>query len=373
MKKLRYFVYILFLSFIFISSKNVSALQFLDGTSFYDQKSPTSNTWTRSKYPAPDCTKTYCQFIGSPGLNVSTDYYAFEANVNNDFVKQKSDKFSFDYKIGLTYSTPSIQPNFTLDPTTAIVHIAPLGVSTNSSCTTNYSDITSEGATVNGHCVVEYEVGYSAFDKFFMSWRSKDMQTSPSSFPVLSYNPNKAIYITFTTATSLSNFKFSASGETDLSGVEKGIDEVNKNLEETNKKIDETNKKLDDTNKNLDNIDKTLNDSDTTDSENKAADFFNGFSTDTYGLTDIITAPLNTIKSITSSTCIPLKLPLPFVKKDLTIPCIRSIFEEHFNPILLIYQVVTSGFIAYWIIVRFLNLIKDFKNPDHDEIEVLDL
>ena len=38
-----------------------------------------------------------------------------------------------------------------------------------------------------------------------------------------------------------------------------------------------------------------------------------------------------------------------------------------------IYDVITLGIVSYWILVRIFNLVKDFKNPDHDEIEVMDL
>lgn len=128
-----------------------------------------------------------------------------------------------------------------------------------------------------------------------------------------------------------------------------------------------------DTNDKLGNLNDSLKDDDVTGSKDTAEGFFNNFTTDDFGLSKIITFPLETIKSITSKTCTPLVLPLPFVNKDLTLPCIRTIFEERFNSILTIYQTVTFGLIAYYVIVRIFNLVKDFKNPEHDEIEVMDL
>lgn len=106
---------------------------------------------------------------------------------------------------------------------------------------------------------------------------------------------------------------------------------------------------------------------------NSAVDFFSGFTTDTFGLTSIITAPLNLIGSITSSTCSPLGLPLPYVNKTLELPCMSSIYSQYFGSFFTMYQTITYGIISYWVIVRIFNLVKDFKNPDHDEIEVLDL
>lgn len=100
---------------------------------------------------------------------------------------------------------------------------------------------------------------------------------------------------------------------------------------------------------------------------------YSGPTTDTHGLTAIITAPLSLISSITSKSCSPLVVPLPYVDKDLTLPCMGTIYSNHFGSFLSIYQMITFGIVAYWVCVRIFNLVKDFKNPDHDEIEVLDL
>lgn len=120
-------------------------------------------------------------------------------------------------------------------------------------------------------------------------------------------------------------------------------------------------------------VDGTLKDDNTQGAQDSAGGFFNDFTTDTHGLTAIITAPLSLISKITSSSCSPLVIPLPFVDKDLTLPCMGAIYSQYFGSFLSIYQVITFGIIAYWVCVRIFNLVKDFKNPDHDEIEVLDL
>lgn len=120
-------------------------------------------------------------------------------------------------------------------------------------------------------------------------------------------------------------------------------------------------------------VDDTLKDDNTQQAQDSAGGFFNDFTTDTHGLTAIITAPLSLISKITSASCSPLVIPLPFVDKDLTLPCMGAIYSQYFGSFLSIYQVITFGIIAYWVCVRIFNLVKDFKNPDHDEIEVLDL
>lgn len=123
----------------------------------------------------------------------------------------------------------------------------------------------------------------------------------------------------------------------------------------------------------IDAVNDTLKDDDTKGAQDSAGGFFNDFTTDTHGLTGIITAPLSLIKSITSSSCSPLVIPLPYVDKDLTLPCMGTIYSNYFGSFLSIYQLITFGIVAYWVCVRTFNLVKDFKNPDHDEIEVLDL
>lgn len=127
------------------------------------------------------------------------------------------------------------------------------------------------------------------------------------------------------------------------------------------------------TNQKLDNLNDSINNSDTSEATSGAGNFFSGFETDTFGLTSIITSPLTLIGSITNSSCSELGLPLPFVNKTLYLPCLSSIYSQYFGDLLTIYQIITFGIVAYWVCVRIFALVKDFKNPDHDEIEVMDL
>ena len=112
---------------------------------------------------------------------------------------------------------------------------------------------------------------------------------------------------------------------------------------------------------------------DTSESTAEAGDFFSGFTTNTHGLTGIITAPLTLIGNITSSTCSPLSVPLPFVGENLSLPCMSSIYSRYFGNFYNMYKIITFGIVAYWVCVRVFSLVKDFKNPEHDEIEVMDL
>lgn len=130
---------------------------------------------------------------------------------------------------------------------------------------------------------------------------------------------------------------------------------------------------LNDIEKGVNDLNDTISSSDTTESQSQANSFFDNFQTDTYGLSDVITMPLTLIKSLTNSTCVSLKLTIPFVNKNLELPCMSSIYSQYFGSFFTLYQTITFGFVAYWVVVRIFNLVKDFKNPDHDEIEVLDL
>lgn len=100
---------------------------------------------------------------------------------------------------------------------------------------------------------------------------------------------------------------------------------------------------------------------------------FSDFSSNTFGLTSIVTAPLSLISSLSSTSCSSLTVPLPYISSNLTLPCMSTIYSNTFGSFFTLYQTITTGIISYWVIVKIFNLVKDFKNPDHDEIEVIDL
>lgn len=117
----------------------------------------------------------------------------------------------------------------------------------------------------------------------------------------------------------------------------------------------------------------TLNNSDTSEATNEASNLFNNHQDNDFGLSGVITAPLNLIRSLTSKTCSQVVLPIPFVDKDLKLPCLSAIYREHFNGILSIYQIVLFAIVGYRICVSIFFMVKGFKDPNKDEIEVLDL
>ncbi len=151
------------------------------------------------------------------------------------------------------------------------------------------------------------------------------------------------------------------------------VDNVIKQQQETNQKLEESIKQQEQTNKELGDLNNNLTNSDTSDASSSANDFFSGFESDDFGLTAIITAPLNFIKSITSSTCTPIGFKAPFVDQQITLPCMDSIYKQYFGSFLTIYQTITFGIVAYWVCVNTLATVRGFKDPESDRIEVLDL
>ena len=141
------------------------------------------------------------------------------------------------------------------------------------------------------------------------------------------------------------------------SNSQKEIDNANKNQQETNKRLDELNGNIKDS---------------SVDSSG-AEGFFNNFEDKDFGLSDIITLPLDLIKSITSSTCTDLKLPLPYVNKEITLPCMSVIYSQWFGRFYQLYQRIMFGIIAYYVCVNTYALVKGFKDPNSDKIEVMEL
>lgn len=144
------------------------------------------------------------------------------------------------------------------------------------------------------------------------------------------------------------------------------INKINQNIDSMKEKQDETNNKLDDVNNNITN-DKVDG------AQGSANDFFNNFEDKDYGFSDIIKIPLETINKVTSGVCTPVSLPIPFVDTSLTLPCMSGIYNEYFGGFYSIYKVVTFGIIAYYVCINIFAMVKNFKNPDSDEIEVFEL
>ena len=127
------------------------------------------------------------------------------------------------------------------------------------------------------------------------------------------------------------------------------------------------------TNEKLDQIEQTITNDNTTQASNSASSYFSNFSNNTHGLTGIITLPLSTIQSLTSATCSPLVIPIPYTNSSISLPCMSVIYNTYVPSIYNLWKIVSFGIIAYFICLDIFRMVKNFKDPNKDEIEVLDL
>lgn len=128
----------------------------------------------------------------------------------------------------------------------------------------------------------------------------------------------------------------------------------------------ETNDKLDDLNENITN-------DDTSEASGEAEGFFSNFENDDHGLSSIITAPLEFIESLSSATCQPISVNIPLVDFQGTLPCMSQYYDEHFSTLFTVYQTILVGLVCYRICLDIYRIVKGFKDPESDKIEVVDL
>lgn len=100
---------------------------------------------------------------------------------------------------------------------------------------------------------------------------------------------------------------------------------------------------------------------------------FISFRTETHGLLAIVTAPLSAINALTTSTCSPVTFTIPFINKNISLPCYYSIYQQNLGNVFIIYQTIATGVIAYFVIVGILRQVKEIKDPKKDQIEVVNL
>lgn len=144
------------------------------------------------------------------------------------------------------------------------------------------------------------------------------------------------------------------------------LDSINGQLLDVNENLDKTNEKLED-------IYTDITNDDITGSQNTANGFFSDFTDNDYGLSSIITIPLSSIQKITNSTCSPINIPVPFTNKNIPLPCMGTLYEQNVPVLLNIWQIVSFGIISYAIIVDIFSMVKKFKDPNDDKLEVMDL
>lgn len=143
---------------------------------------------------------------------------------------------------------------------------------------------------------------------------------------------------------------------------------INDSLNNINDSINSTNSKLDEVNG-------SINNSDVSGANSDLNNFTeNELFKDNTGILAIIQAPINMLNSITSATCSPLSLPIPYLNVNLDIPCLSTIFAKHISSeFLTLLKLAINGFIIYKVLCSLAMDIHNYKDPDSDKLEVLDL
>lgn len=135
------------------------------------------------------------------------------------------------------------------------------------------------------------------------------------------------------------------------------------NSEDAIKKQTEETKKIND----------SINDTNTDDAEETGGGFFDNFESDSHGLSGVITSPLRLLNSFTTASCQPLNFQLPIVHDDVSLPCMKSIYENRFGVFFSLWQLITTGLISYNVMINLYSKIHNLQNPNNDRIEVLNL
>lgn len=145
------------------------------------------------------------------------------------------------------------------------------------------------------------------------------------------------------------------------SAINGSLNNINDSINSSNQKIDEVNG--------------SINNSDVSGANSDLNNFTeNELFKDSTGILAIIQAPINMLNSITSATCSPLTLPIPYMNFDIKIPCLSTVFSKHFSSELLtLLKLAINGFIMYKVLCSLVMDIHSYKDPDSDKLEVLDL
>lgn len=140
------------------------------------------------------------------------------------------------------------------------------------------------------------------------------------------------------------------------------VENANGNVQQAVNEVKEETKKTND----------TLNDDDTTEADGKISGFFNDFNDNSHGLTAIITAPLNAVNSMLTTTC---TAPTAIYKgTSFSFPCGSILWQKEGAEALKTFiNLIYGGLICYGILKSLFKDVNDLKNPDNDRVDVMDL
>ena len=124
----------------------------------------------------------------------------------------------------------------------------------------------------------------------------------------------------------------------------------------------------------IDSTNDTLNNSTVTESNDYLKDNIinNEAFNQNHGLTAIVQAPINFLKSLNSKTCSNITIPIPHLG-NASIPCMSTIYSNKFESLYIILKNIINGLICYRLALSVVFIIKGAKDPNEDKIEVMDL
>lgn len=118
----------------------------------------------------------------------------------------------------------------------------------------------------------------------------------------------------------------------------------------------------------------TLNNADTSGAQSDADSFFNGFDEgDTGSLMNLVKLPLKFLNSLNNS-CQAIELDTGFIGKY-RLECLSTTLynQSGFSGLFNIIKLILNGVVMYGCIRKIISVVQKLKNPDDDEIEVMDL
>lgn len=223
----------------------------------------------------------------------------------------------------------------------------------------NYGDLSNYNHIQGGKCEIKFDNNYYSANYYLNRWQIKSWGDISSS-GVYSYgidwninitnNLSKTVYYNiqsiFLSNEIITDFSSdyllsqilqqNAEFKNQLNSIEDSQDSINSGIGETNEKLDTTNKELEDVNDNigqtndkLDNLQGALTDSSPTDMSGlgNSAGWLPAGPVDS-----ILTLPLtmlnNLVNNLSSSSCQTAILQLPYVKENINLPCIKTLYDK---------------------------------------------
>lgn len=142
--------------------------------------------------------------------------------------------------------------------------------------------------------------------------------------------------------------------------------------------IDESNNNVTDAVNNVtdavNNANKNITDSDISGAKNDSDSFFNNFdSGDTGSLMNLVKLPLKFLNNL-NNKCTSITFNTGYLG-NITLPCLSTTLynQNGLAPIINIGSLILNGSIMYGCIKSIIDCVNNLKNPDNDEVEVIDL